>query len=312
MMIRTLGALCAALALTTPAAAGPGPVQEAHAHSEHGHHHAAFASDRLHVRVDGPEGAPDLILIPGLGSSPEAWQSTADHLGDRYRVHRVHIHGFAGAPAGGNAEGPVSAPVAEEIARYIAEAGLERPAVVGHSMGGTIGMMLAARHPDAVGRLMVVDMMPFVGAMFGAPGATADSVRPVADQIYAAMVNSPPEQHRQQAVARVTEMINTESLRAGPLRDTETSDQKVSATAFRELVVTDLRPELANITAPTEVLYVRFNDPRMTPEITDNLYRMSFATLPSARLQRIDDSAHFVMLDQPAAFNTALDAFLAR
>ena len=68
----------------------------AESHADHGHHHADFASDRLHVRVDGPEGAPDLILIPGLSSSPEVWDSTVAHLNGRYRVHRIHVQGFAG------------------------------------------------------------------------------------------------------------------------------------------------------------------------------------------------------------------------
>lgn len=277
---------------------------------------AAFVSDRLSVVVDGPEGAPDLILIPGLSSSPAVWQGTVDHLAGRYRVHRIHVAGFAGAPADGNAQGedapqPVAAPVAEEIARYIREQGLTRPAVVGHSMGGTMGMMLAARHPDQVGRLMVVDMIPFMGAMFGAPGTTAESVAPVADQMWLAQSASPRDAYVAQATASITGMINTESRREEALQDMRDSDQKVSAAAFRELVATDLRPELGRITAPTEVLYVKFNDPRMTEAITDAIYKLSFAALPGARLTRIDDSAHFIMFDQPTAFYEALDAFLS-
>ena len=312
-MKSALMVLMATAALTTPAFA-----QDAHgAHDPAapaaGHHHADFDSGRFHVRIDGPE-APvgDVILIPGLSSSPEVWDGLTDELKGRYRVHRIHVQGFAGAPAEDNAEGPVSAPVAEDIARYIREQGLENPAVIGHSMGGTIGMMLAARHPDAVGRLMVVDMVPFMGAMFGQPGAnpTAESVAPVAETIYQGMAHSPRDQYQQQADAQITAMINTEALRAGPLEDSRTSDQKVSASAFRELIVTDLRPELARITAPTTVLYVKFNDPRMTPEITDGIYRAAFANLPSAELKRIDDSAHFIMLDQPAAFAAEVNAFL--
>ncbi|WP_292071674.1 alpha/beta fold hydrolase [Brevundimonas sp. UBA7534] len=287
----------------------------------HGHQHAAFASDRIHVRVDGDLDGRDIILIPGLSSSPEIWQETVDHLtaqdGVGWRVHRIHVQGFAGAPAEGNAQtgdapGLVAAPVAEEIARYIRENNLSRPAVVGHSMGGTIGLMLAARHPDLVGRLMVVDMVPFMGAMFGPPGTTAESVTPVADQIWAAQANSPREAYIPQATTAINGMINTESRREEALEDMRESDQKVSAAAFRELIVTDLRPELSKITAPTEVLYVKFNDPRMTPELTDTIYRMSFADLSGAQLKRIDDSAHFIMFDQPEAFYTELDAFLAR
>ena len=228
--------------------------QAAHA-AGHGHHHADFASDRMHVRVEGQAGpgVRDIILIPGLSSSPEVWQGTVDHLGAGWRVHRIHIQGFAGAPAEENATGNVSAPVAEDLARYIAEQHLNKPAVIGHSMGGTIAMMLAARHPDSVGRLMVVDMVPFMGAMFGAPGTdpTAESVAPMAEQIYAGMTSSPDDQYKAQAAAAVTGMINTESLRAGPLEDTARSDRAVSSAAYRELIVTDLRPELARITAPT-------------------------------------------------------------
>lgn len=303
-------AIAALIAAAAPVAA---QAQSHSSHAQHGahagHQHADFASNRLHVRVEGQ--GPDVIFIPGLTSSPEIWQGAVDHLGGRYRVHRVHVNGFAGAQAGANATGPVAAPVAEEIARYIREQGLNKPAVVGHSMGGTIGMMLAARHPDLVGKLMVVDMIPFMGAMFGAPGATAESVTPVADQVYAGMANSPRATYDEQATASINGMINTEARRAEALEHMRESDQKVAASAFRELIVTDLRPELSRITAPVEVLYVKFNDARMTPEITDGIYRMSFATLPSAQLKRIDDSAHFIIWDQPDRFNAELDAFLA-
>ena len=304
----------AAAMLGAPAIAS---AQDGHGtHPEHGHSHAAFVSDRIHVRVDGDMDGRDIILIPGLSSSPEVWQGTVDHLGAGWRVHRIHVQGFSGAPAEGNAQGatpsPVAAPVAEEIARYIRENGLIKPAVVGHSMGGTIGLMLAARHPEAVGKLMVVDMIPFMGAMFGAPGATAESVTPVADQIWTAQSSSPREAYVAQATTSINGMINTESRRAEALEDMRTSDQKVSAAAFRELITTDLRPELSKITAPTEVLYVKFNDARMTPQITDAIYQASFANLKGVELKRIDDSAHFVMFDQPQAFYADLDAFLAQ
>jgi pimeloyl-ACP methyl ester carboxylesterase len=279
----------------------------------HGHAHADFESGRFHVRVDGPDHpVGDVILIPGLSSSPEVWDGLTEQLKGRYRVHRIHIQGFAGAPAEDNATGPVAAPVAEDLARYIAEQGLGRPAVIGHSMGGTIAMMLAARHPDSVGKLMVVDMVPFMGAMFAAPGSnpTAESVAPVAEQIYAAMSSGPEAAYRAQAAATVAGMIQTEALRTGPLEDAATSDRQVSSSAYRELIVTDLRPELPRITAPTEVVYVAFNYPGMTPEMTDAIYRASFANLPSAALTRIDDSAHFIMLDQPARFAAEVNAFL--
>lgn len=305
-----------AAAQTAPAgghAGHAGHAAAARSADHEGHRHADFESGRFHVRVDGPaQPIGDVILIPGLTSSPEVWDMLTDALKDRYRVHRLHVQGFAGAPAEDNASGPVAAPVAEDLARYIREQRLERPAVIGHSMGGTIGLMLAARHPDSLGRLMVVDMVPFMGAMFAQPGTppTSESVRGAAAAIYQRMSSGPEAAYRQQADAAIVGMIATESRRAGPLEDSRRSDRQVAASAFRELVVTDLRPELSRIRVPVQVLYVKFNDPRMTPEITDGIYRMSYATLPSAQLTRIDDSAHFIMLDQPERFRTAVEAFL--
>ena len=299
------------LAQTHDHAAHGAPAAQAPCPGDFADVHADFESRRFHVRLDGPENpVGDVILIPGLSSSPHVFDQITESLKGRYRVHRIHVQGFAGAEPMDNATGPVSAPVAEDLARYIAEKGLNKPAVIGHSMGGTIGMMLAARHPDSVGRLMVVDMVPFMGAMFGGPGATPASVAPMADQIFTGMTAGPEEAYRAQAAATVTSMINTEAARAGPLRDSARSDRAVSSSAFRELIVTDLTPELASITAPTTVLYVKFNDPRMTEAMVDGIYQASYRNLPGATLKRIDDSAHFIMLDQPDRFEAEVNAFL--
>ena len=110
--------------------------------------------------------------------------------------------------------------------------------------------------------------------------------------------------------ASITGMVQTESLRAGPIEHSVTSDPDVAGRAMRELIVTDLRPELAAITAPTEVIYVTFNNPGMTAEITDGIYAASFANLEGVVLTRIDDSAHFIMQDQPDALAAAINDFL--
>ena len=269
----------------------------------------AFASERITVTVQGQ--GPDVILIPGLSSSPTVWADTVRaHPGHRF--HLVQINGFAGAPVGGNAEGPVAAPAAEEIARYIRANGLERPALIGHSMGGTIAMMTAARHPAQVGRVMIVDMLPWMGVMFGAPGATPESVRPVADQIRAGMSGPPSPQGEAMLTQTIASMIKTEGLRAGPLAESRASDRGVSARAFHELIVTDLRPELGRITAPVTVLYVRPPAAPMTDAQMEAGYRAAYAGLKGAELKRIPDSWHFIMFDQPERFQAEVRSFLAQ
>ena len=209
-------------------------------------------------------------------------------------------------------DGPILAPVAEEVARYIGQARLDKPALVGHSMGGSLAMMVAARHPDAVSKLMVVDMLPFVGAMFGPPGTTAESVRPIADQVLAASLARTAEQRQAYVEATIAGMIKTETKRAAPVRHGLTSDPVVGARAFHELIQTDLRPELAAIRAPMTVLYVRGPNIPLTDAQMDAVYQASFASAAGARLKRIPDSYHFIMIDQPAAFQSELRAFLTR
>src|SRR5262245_49641805 len=96
---------------------------------------APFASRRIAVTTRGT-GA-DVVLIAGLASGPALWNGVMTAI-PGYRWHLVHVRGFAGLAADANASGPLLQPLADEIARYIGAAGLTRPAIVGHSMGGTL------------------------------------------------------------------------------------------------------------------------------------------------------------------------------
>lgn len=268
---------------------------------------APFASDRITVRTEGT--GPDVVLIPGLNSSPRAWSSTVAAL-PGYRYHLVHISGFAGQPAGGNKEGNVAAPVADEIARYIKESELKQPAVIGHSMGGSIGMMLASRHPAALARLMVVDMVPYLGTLFAGPGATPAKIEAVADMIATGTRAATPEQRIMRANDTIADMVNTEAMRADAVKDSVASDTEVSIRAFRELIVTNLIPELAKIAVPVTVLYVQPKSVPVPPEQFDAVYKSTYASVKSLTLKRIPDSAHFIMWDQPKRFQAEVAAFL--
>lgn len=270
-------------------------------------HAAAFESTRISVRTEG--AGPDVVLIPGLNSSPRVWTEMVKAV-PGYRYHLVKVSGFAGQPKGGNAEGTVAAPVAEEIDRYIKEAGLKQPAVIGHSMGGTIGMMLAARHPADLSRLMVVDMVPFLGVFFGGPGANAANIVPVADRIEAGMRAATPEDRSKRAVDTINSMVNTESMRAGAIEDSQRSDVDVGTRAYRELIVTDLGPELAKISVPVTVLYIQPKYVPIPAEQFEAVYKGAFAPVQTLTLKRVNDSAHFIMWDQPVRFQAEVKEFL--
>lgn len=267
-----------------------------------------FASTRITVTVEGK--GKDVILIPGLTSSPRVWKEMIAAT-PGYRWHKVLVHGFAGTDKGGNGEGDVAAPVAEEIARYIAERKLGPVAVIGHSMGGTIGMMLAARHPASVSKLMVVDMFPFMGAMFGGPSATPETLKPIADGIMTSMRTSPADAYAKRLEQTIASMVATESMRAGALEDSIKSDRDVAARSYGELIMTNLVPELPKITAKTLVLYVTPKGAPVTDVQIDGYYQASYAPLKGAVLKRVPDSAHFIMWDNAPYFQNEVKTFLA-
>jgi pimeloyl-ACP methyl ester carboxylesterase len=265
-----------------------------------------FSSERITVVTRG--NGPDLILIPGLTSDRAVWDSVVGQLESRYRLHLIQVNGFAGLPPKANADGPVSAPVAEEIARYIGALDLRKPAVVGHSMGGTIAMMLAARHPDQVGKLMVLDMPPFPGELFAGPGITVDRMRPIADSMRKGMLAESKDSFLTQMGGMISGMTNKDALRPVLLGMVKASDQKVVANAFYELLITDLRPELANITMPFTVLYVI--PPNTPPAQYEAALQQSFANAKQVRLVKVENSFHFIQLDQPGMLVAELDTLM--
>jgi pimeloyl-ACP methyl ester carboxylesterase len=254
---------------------------------------------------------PDVILIPGLSSSPEVWRSTVEAV-PGYRYHLIHVAGFAGKAAAANGSGPVLAPVADEIARYVRESKLRRPALIGHSLGGAWAMMVASSHPKLASRVMVVDMLPFLGAMFAGPSATPESVKPMAEQIRAGIASGTGEARRKITEQTIAGMVRTEAMRPALVRHSLDSDAATSAQAMYELVTTDQRPALAKVKVPLTVLFVTPAGAPVTDAQMEQFYKLSYAAAPQAVLKRVPDAYHFIMLDAPDAFRAELKAFLKR
>ncbi|EKU75732.1 MULTISPECIES: alpha/beta fold hydrolase [Sphingobium] len=249
---------------------------------------ADFASRRIMVTVRG--SGRDVLLIPGLASGPGIWNGVTGQM-PGYRWHLVHVRGFAGLAADANGSGPVVQPVADEIARYIAAAGLRRPAVVGHSMGGTLAMMQGLR--GLASRVMVVDMLPAGAAMVG---GTANGMGYLADQLSQYFTGTA-------AGRRYLAQIVAQAPGA------EGSNPEVIATALRDLANTDLGPQLGRIGVPMSVVYAVGTDQAQSVEITRR-FRAAYAAKKDAKLLPIGPSGHVVMADQPTRFNAALGNFL--
>ncbi|MEN5361825.1 alpha/beta fold hydrolase [Brevundimonas intermedia] len=268
---------------------------------------APFVSDRLSVEVVG--AGPDVILIPGLASSREVWRATAGRLKATHRVHLVQLAGFAGEPWT-HGDGTFVQPEVEELARYIREAGLDRPAVIGHSMGGLSGLLLAQQQPGLVGRVMTVDSLPFYSAMSG-PTATAESARPFADQAAGMILGADAASFRTQQEATARTLSLTPSEQARIVAWSMATDRRAMASAMKDVMTTDARPGLAAMTTPVTALYAADANGGPPPAMADGMWGREYSTLPGVTLIRVDGSRHFIMADQPERFAELVDAFLA-
>lgn len=269
-------------------------------------HAEDFAPTRFSVYVEGH--GPDVILIPGLGSSRDTYAAEAAKLQATHRLHLVQIAGFAGEPAGANAQGEIIAPFVEELNQYIRAQHLDHPAVIGHSMGGLAGLMLARSHPDDVGRLMVVDALPFFSVLFD-PNATPASVAPQGAAMRDQLIAMPDANFAAMQAGGVARLVLTPANRPTVAAWTVASDRSVFARAMYEDMTTDVRGELASIQTPITVLYAY--DETMGPRAAvDGLYHSAYAPAPHASLVRIDRSYHFIPLDAPDAFDAAVQTFL--
>ncbi|WP_030540147.1 alpha/beta fold hydrolase [Sphingobium sp. DC-2] len=249
---------------------------------------APFASRRIAVTTRGT--GRDVLLIAGLASGPALWNGIMDKV-PGFRWHLIHVRGFAGLAPDANATGPLVQPLADEITRYIKAAGLVRPAVVGHSMGGTLAMMLGLK--GVAGRIMVVDMLPAGAAMVG---GTARGMGFLADQLSQYFTGTKAGR------AYLAQIVADAPGARG-------SDPDVIANALRDLANIDLGPQLGRITVPMDVVYATGSDAAQAAQISRN-FRAAYAAKKNARLLPIGPSGHVVMADQPARFAAMLKDFL--
>ncbi|MCL9999170.1 MAG: alpha/beta hydrolase [Erythrobacter sp.] len=250
---------------------------------------------------------PDLVLVPGLGSHPETWEGVKESLAGDYRLHLVHVAGFAGRPAKGDPM-QVLANTEAEIIRHLDCQKVARAAYAGHSMGGFLGLMLGADHPDRITRVVVVDSLPFFPLIFN-PGATVASTKRIAEDTRIGLLAQDRDSFADGQRRGVLSLVQKPADQTRVADWTIASDRASFAAAIHVLMTTDMRPRLPEVKVPVRVIAAA--NPYAPRARVEPLYRTAYAGTPDMQLTIIDDSFHFVMFDQPEAFETALRAGLA-
>ncbi len=298
---RSFAALLLGAALAQPAAAKNPP--------------AIFSADNpaahpsFTVRVVG-KGRP-VLLIPGLTCPGAVWDETVARYASRYQCHVLSLAGFGGvaAPAGTAASADFLPAVRAQLLAYIKTQKLDRPAVIGHSLGGFMGLWLSTAQPDAIGPLVIVDSLPFLAAVQN-PALTAEGAKPMAEGMRRQMSagRMPAAQQRQMVAGMATDTARQSLL----TRWGQASEPSRVAQAMYELYTTDLRADLGAIRQPALVLgaWAAYKPYGSTKESTRAIFAAQYAGLPQHRIEMSEAGKHFLMYDDTAWFFQQTDAFL--
>lgn len=263
---------------------------------------AAHADDAPCPAFEIAGTGPDLVLVPGLGSHPDTWAEVKASLAKDYRVHLVHVAGFAGRPAEGD-PATLLARTRAEIIRHLDCQKIDHAAYAGHSLGGFLGLTLAAEHPTRVSKVVVVDSLPFFPLIFN-PAATVQTSAGMAEGTRLGILAQDRETFAEGQRRTVLSLVRNPEWQARVADWSIASDRATFAGAIHALMTTDMRPRLAGISAPVRVIAAA--NPYAPRAQVEPLYTAAYAGTPDLTLTIIEDSYHFVMFDQPAAFEAAL------
>lgn len=258
------------------------------------------------VRIVG-KGRP-VLLIPGLTCPGAVWDETVARYQKQYQCHVVSINGFGDTAASASTDHLLQN-VRDQLLTYIKTQQLRKPIVIGHSLGGFIGLWMSATQPEAVGPLLIVDSLPFLSAVQN-PMITVDAVRPMAE----GMRQQVSKGKLDAATARQTVaglMTDTARIRQAT-RWSMASDPATVAQAMYDMYTTDLRQDIARIQQPVLVLgaWAAYQQYGATQESTRAIFEQQYAKLPQHQIEMSAAGKHFLMWDDPQWFFVQTDAFL--
>lgn len=222
----------------------------------------------------GDGATPPVLLIHGVTAGPRCWERCLPLLD----LPTAPIVPDLTAAPGRLGRYPLTRAM-DELAAELARRGVRHATVVGHSMGGLLAILLAAAHPDAVGRIVLVatPALPLPGGLVGRGGAVLGSTGRTDPATFPLLV--------------------TGLWRMGPVRLWD---------ALRQILASDLRAELAAMQLPTLLVWGA-DDVIVPPSVGEQIRGL----VPGSRLALIPGAGHMPMWERPDAFVDAIGPFLA-
>jgi len=260
------------------------------------------------VERHGAATGRPLILIPGLASGSWVWQDTIRAFIGSHPVYVLTLPGFDGRPAAASAPFAAARSAVEQL---IADRKLDKPVIVGHSLGGTLGYAVAEDQPAAVGGVVSIDGLPVMpGTEAMAPAQRSQ----MAEGMRGRVATDPGAFARQQQgymrTIGVLDMGKADDLAKLSARSDPASTGRYAA----DVLMLDLRPGLASIQAPLLVISpfheLDASQQGVSESAKADYYRALLEGAPRVQVVSVAPARHFAMIDQPEKVIEAIRRFL--
>jgi 3-oxoadipate enol-lactonase len=249
----------------------------------------------LHARMDGPEGAPVLLLSNSLGTALEVWDGQMDAFTRSFRVLRYDTRGHGRSPV---LDGPYKIDdLGRDVVELMDRFAVERASFCGLSLGGLTGMWLASSVPERLDHLVLCctaeRFAPADTWIERARAVRSDGMEAVADVVIDRWFTQGFRSSSADTVDTVRRMLLS-------------TPSEGYARCCEALIEADLSDGLGSIAAPTLVIG-GLHDPVSPPDKTRELA----AAIPSGRAELLD-AAHLANVERPAQFTSAVLDHLTR
>lgn len=242
-----------------------------------------------YLRYGGRERA--LVAVPGIITPAAIWGPVGERLGTRFDTYVLDVRGRGLSQSGADLEYSLDVYAADLLA-FAREMGVERPVVVGHSMGARIAIRAASVEPHAFSQVVLVDP-PVSG-----PGRRAypSPLSAVLDLLHAAQRGEAYEALKKPGVARWPEPWLR--LRAEWLH---TCDERAVVETHRGFHEDDIHADLPRIEAPCALIAATRGN-----VILEHDEREMCELLPTLHVRRVPDAGHQIPVDNFEGFFAAL------
>lgn len=245
------------------------------------------------------KGEQSIIFIPGFASSGEVWNETITKFENEYICYSLTMSGFAGAEPQIN---PNFKNWVNSISEFIKDNKINKPILIGHSMGGGLALSVASDYPNLISKIIVVDGLPFLQSLSN-PSIKSKEENDCSSTVNQ-MMGMTNEQFYQMQKISIPRLLEDSTMHEKVLSWSVKSDRKTFAQMYCDFWNTDLREKIKSIECPSLILLESYFV-NLKPSIEEQ-----FKNLKNVDLQFANKGLHFIMFDDKEWYFRQLTNYL--